>query len=251
MRYAVAKLPTPVFNTPHSPFASRPLVLDGQGRIMALETIAFPGAKFVVEEVLRCDMLRVTTTEYTSEKPLYVDSRFLQAAEASTPERTLALPSLEEICGKMKQLLGIRYFWGGTWPSGIPEMLDFYPHHSEKDANALCRGIDCSGLLYYATGGLTPRNTSALMHFGANLEIENLSSEEVQKGVKSLDLFVWPGHVVIALDPETMIESRLGHGVYLSPFCDRLEEARKMTKAQGKPLVCRRWAPCPAETAQS
>ncbi|HPE85225.1 MAG TPA: hypothetical protein PLO43_03500, partial [Chlamydiales bacterium] len=79
-------------------------------------------------------------------------------------------------------------------------------------------GVDCSGLLYEASYGLTPRNTSELISFGEERSLENL---------QPLDLLVWKGHVVIVLDPYHTIESRLGKGVVITPLADRLSEIER------------------------
>jgi len=242
MSYAIAKLPTPIFNTEKSPFSAKPLALDAQKRIMALETIAFPGTKFSVKKELGTGIWQVETSEYPSEDPIYVDRRFLQSMEEEPAERARVLPGIAAICQKMKSLLGMRYFWGGSWPEGIPEMFDLYDQ-SEISLDAACRGVDCSGLLYWAANGCTPRNTGAMTAIGQNIDISAMPAEAVQKLAEPLDIMVWRGHVVIVLDSDTVIESRIGDGVFTSPFCQRLEEVRKLTKEREKQLFYRRWHP--------
>ncbi len=109
------------------------------------------------------------------------------------------------------------------------------------------KGVDCSGLLYEATDGFTPRNTSDLVHYGSPVSIENKSVGEIQRIVKPLDLIVWKGHVVIVVDSEKTIESRHLHGVVIAPLKERLEEVLqtrtpKNSWSDGNHFVIRRWA---------
>jgi hypothetical protein len=74
----IARIPTPIFNTPDIPFNYLPLKKDNQGRLMEMETIAFPGTKFKCFNKISDNIFQVVTEEYPSSVPLYVDSRFLQ-----------------------------------------------------------------------------------------------------------------------------------------------------------------------------
>lgn len=76
----------------------------------------------------------------------------------------------------------------------------------------LMQGVDCSGLLYQATKGFTPRNSRSLLQFGSGVVIEGKSVKELKKLLQPLDLIVRNGHVVIVLDGERTIESR-GRGI--------------------------------------
>ena len=69
------------------------------------------------------------------------------------------------------------------------------------------KGVDCSGLLYWATNGATPRNTSALVNYGTGVMIMGLSIDQILTELKPLDLIVWSGHVLIVLPGERVIES--------------------------------------------
>jgi cell wall-associated NlpC family hydrolase len=217
-----SKIPTPIFNTPHLTFKK-----DDQGLIREVETIALPGTSF--KEIRRVSetMIQVETAEYRSDTPLYVDTRFLE--EGDGEERKRVLPSSDELLEWLKSCVGIRYFWGGNWEDGIPQMLDFFPFlqtHNQDDA--ICRGLDCSGFLYRATDGLTPRNTGQLIHFGYEVN-----------DIRPLDLIVWVGHILIVLDENTVIESRKGDGVVVSDYKKRYEEILKLNKQ----LYFRRWHP--------
>ncbi|HEX2580297.1 MAG TPA: hypothetical protein VHK67_07845 [Rhabdochlamydiaceae bacterium] len=231
----IAKLPTPIFNTSDIPFNHIPLKKDSQGRLIEMEGIALPGTKFRCVGKISEHIFTIETEEYPSAAPLYVDSRFLQKS-SDAPNRIKKLPSIDQILSWMEARVGLRYFWGGNWQAGIPELLDFYPvlkTASQEDRDdAICRGLDCSGLLYQATNGYTPRNTSGLIHFGKEVPIET---------IKPLDLLVWKGHVVIVRSPTTLIESRINRGVVVSPFEKRYPEILSLLKTQNKQLYIRRW----------
>ncbi len=230
---STARIPTPIFNTPQIPFLSLPLKKDSQNLIREIEMIALPGTPFKCLREVSEHMIEVETPDYPSSTPLYVDRRFLQPG---TTDQEKTLPSKATLLDWLESCVGIRYFWGGNWRKGIPEMLDFYPHlqtaSPEDQDDALCRGVDCSGLLYEATGGLTPRNTSQLIHYG-----EAVSFHELQP----LDLIVWKGHMLIVFSKDLVIESRRGDGVVMSPFEKRYAEVVKLTEAENKTLHFRRW----------
>ncbi|HNA62779.1 MAG TPA: hypothetical protein PKW79_06860 [Rhabdochlamydiaceae bacterium] len=235
MSIASANLPTPIYNTAKIPFAHLPLIKDSQGRLMALETIALPGTRF------RCiaekdGSVQVETAEYPSSDPLYVDKRFLIYGDVEGRQKVL--PSPNTILQWIQSCKGSRYLWGGNWNQGIPILQDFYPG---LDKDEFLQGVDCSGLLYQATNGCTPRNTSQLCSFGEELKIQHLSPEEMVKYLQPLDLMVWRGHVLIVVSPGRFIESRIDQGVVESDFEPRYREA--IEKLAGKPFYFRRWHP--------
>lgn len=132
------------------------------------------------------------------------------------------------ILSKLKKALGQPYIWGGNWGRGILEIKDLYKSEISRplENSWTLSGVDCSGLLYEATNGFIPRNTSDLMHFG-----DKISSLE---NIKPLDIIIWPGHVIILLEPNLVIESLLGKGVIETPLHDRLQQIAE------KPFVIRR-----------
>lgn len=205
---------------------------------MEIEMIALPGTKFKCVQQLSDSILQVETSEYPSAIPLYVDKRFLRFTSEETPEREKSLPSIDELLRWIQARLGLPYFWGGNWAEGIPEILDFYPSlktaSPEDQRDASCFGLDCSGILYQATNGSTPRNTSDLVNFGREVSI---------KERKPLDLLVWKGHVIMVLTRETLIESRIGKGVVISSFNERYPEILDLLQKQNKTLHVRRWHP--------
>src|SRR4051812_38804060 len=108
--------PTPLFNTPQFPHHHPDLspFKNEQGLMKSIETIAFPDSKLTIQSEIAPHVVQVTTAEYPSDNPLYVDRRFLQDVSFNTPEREKAMPPSSAILDFMVSLLGTRYFWGGN-----------------------------------------------------------------------------------------------------------------------------------------
>ena len=153
-----------------------------------LEMVLLPGS--VVEK--RGD--GVVTKEYPSVKQLYIKDA-LEWSSTKPPERKRVLPTKTEMLRRLHAIPALPYLWGGN-------VLDD-PY-----------GIDCSGLVYYMTDGCTPRNSTDLCG------LREVPVEEREP----LDLVVWPGHVMIVLSKDEMIESRGGFGVVRTSFQKRWEE---------------------------
>jgi cell wall-associated NlpC family hydrolase len=117
-------------------------------------------------------------------------------------------------------------------------------------------GLDCSGLLYQATGGWTPRNTSQLVSYGRAVQIAGKRIDEIARLLQPLDLIVWNGHVLIVLDKNRLIESRLecgnqsNGGVKTTALRQRLVEIMRTRRpvdrwpiagSQRDVFVVRRW----------
>ena len=204
---------------------------NAKGHPLHYEFVALPGMRFNLEEVLprhhHC-IYRVSTKAYPSAK-LYIDSRFTCPALEKAAEAVF--PSSKEILARMQRLIGTLYVWGGNWSSGITELLHFYPPQGPIDEKTkifwTLKGVDCSGLLYEATGGLTPRNTSELIRYGHAVRIEGRSPEQIVQLLKPLDLVVWPGHVWFVLDANHAIESKSPFGVIKTNLSERLEDTCK------------------------
>lgn len=252
--FAIAKLPTPILNTPDferifGGADGATLALDDKGLLRAVETVALPGTKFALQEKCSQKIYRVTTHEYPGDS-LFVDKRFLADADASAPERQKKLPPTDEILVSLQRHVGARYVWGGNWP-GIPQMLNFYPPKKPLPEASLAtwifQGLDCSGILYLATNGCAPRNTSDLVTFGKSLAIEGKTPHEISLHVKPLDIIVWKGHVLIVLTSNQTIEARHGFGVILCNLEARLQEIMQERKplncwdTQHKGFVVNRW----------
>ena len=273
-RYAVAVLPTPVLNTPDIAGVfggtdGKSLRVDACGQIRALEFVALPGTPFRIEETIRRGnsiVYRVTTDDYPypARTGYFVDGRFAKTVETAPPARTRDLPPLPAIVNRLLAAQGSAYVWGGNLRSGVPEMLSFFPPKKDPPIDQKTgerwqlRGVDCSGLLYEATGGYTPRNTAALVGFGAPIPIAGSSATDIIRRMEPLDLIVWQGHVLIVLDRERVIESRLDctgrhDGVRVRPLLAALNDIMKTrapvddfgeTAALGtKGFVVRRWYP--------
>lgn len=245
---AFAKTFTPILNTPHfsqvfggEDGASLPL--DEQGLIRAVETVAFPNTKFKIVKEIDPFTLQVETEDYPC-SPLFVDKRFLSF---EGKERKKRMPSQAQILDHLNSLVGARYIWGGNQSHGIPELLHYYPPKSFLDEKMQAlwtlKGVDCSGLIYEATNGMVPRNTSWLVQFGQPVAIENLPLQKIATLVQPLDLIVWPGHVIIALDSKHCIESRPQSGVAVQPLLERLVSINRQPSLQPAKdhFVIRRW----------
>lgn len=251
MEYAIATLPTPLLNTPcFSDVFRYPLPLDSQGLLRAVELVALPGTKFCIEQQ-QGQICKVSTIEYSGCE-LYADRRFLRLASSAFPEKKPVLPSFIEIMERLKSRLGLPYVWGGNWGKGIENMLDFYPPGKELDplsyAMWTLKGVDCSGLLYEATDGATPRNTSQLVRFGRPVVIRGKDASDIISELKPLDLIVWSGHVIIVEDKNHVMESRHPFGVIRTSLVPRLREVmhdkdpvNDWDSTIGPRFVIRRW----------
>lgn len=224
-RYVAALDLTPVLNIPdvRSVFGGkdgRTLAVDDEGAVQALEFIALSGTVFIVQDELLVNgeaMYRVETAEYPyeTETGYFVPAVFVRDIPAGNPARTPRILLAEEILSSMTSWIGLPYVWGGNAPEGVAGLMEYFlvrPGDDEQVVDQwVLKGLDCSGLLYAATDGLTPRNTSALVVYGDPVEIEGLSVKQIVASVKPLDLIVWKGHVVIVLDGQNVIESRMDH----------------------------------------
>lgn len=268
--HARAEKPAPVLNTPdlRAVFGGKDgktLARDAGGLIRAVEFIALPGAVFKIEGSFRTAealVYRVRTAEYASPpEGLFVDSRFVSVSPLSFPPRKRSMPPREEILKRMENHLGAHYVWGGNVAEGVPELLRFYPPAGTVTAQTrdmwMLRGLDCSGLLYEATNGYTPRNTSELISFGQPVAIAGLTPARIAAKLQPLDLIVWKGHVIIVFDQNRTIESCMGcsakGGVTMRKLDAVLKEILKTrspvnayparTSGNEKPFVIRRWHP--------
>ena len=241
--YGVARVPAPVLNVPEmkTVFGGRDgksLKTDSCGQVRELEFIALPGTPFrILAEVRRGATIiyRVETEEYPvpAGTSLYVDSRFIESRHQPPPPRPASPPPREKIISTMAAAVGTPYVWGGNVRQGVPELLQSYYRGKVSDQerkHLTLAGLDCSGLLYEATGGWTPRNTSELVTWGSGVSVAGKGAAQIAARLEPLDLILWNGHVIIVLDRETAIESRLEcdkpgrGGVVTTPLRQRLEE---------------------------
>ena len=240
--FGVARVATPVLNSPE--FAAifggvdgTTLKTDRCGQVRELEFIALPGSVFTIVKKLNsgsADIYQVETTEYTASPQirLYVDGRFLELTGDAPSVRKRTLPKRGEIVAQLKGAVGNSYVWGGNVPGGVPELAELYFKNFSAGqlGTVTLSGLDCSGLLYHATGGWTPRNTSQLVAIGRGVDISGKGVDQIVSQLQPLDLIVWNGHVLIVLDQHTIIESRLecgtpgNGGVIMTPLRQRLAE---------------------------
>jgi hypothetical protein len=246
--FALATMSTPVFSSPQAASPGQMPEPDRCGQIRQLEFIALPGTVFEIVAPLPDNplVLQVSTGDYQPRKgvKLFVAQSFLHFHETAPPDRPRTKPSPEVIQKQLHSAVGLPYSWGGNLRKGV--MLDGQQRFA---------GLDCSGLLYEATGGYTPRNTDQLLHFGTAVPIADLRIDEILSRLQPLDLIVWKGHVIIILDQKTVIESVLtckkeGDGVIITPLKRRMEQVLKQRRPvdnwphDGKQtalFVIRRW----------
>lgn len=241
--YGVARISAPVLNSPifSAVFGGRDggtLKTDRCGQVREMEFIALPGTSFKLLGEIRNGtetIYRVETADYPTPAngSLYVEGRFIEPMETEPPPRPRKLPAQADIFTALRTAAGAPYVWGGNLQQGVPELIGMFFSGAippgEKNRLTLA-GVDCSGLLYQATGGWTPRNTSQLVTFGNGVNIAGKTAGGVAEQLKPLDLIVWSGHVIIVLDHETAIESRLecgkpgNGGVVTTPLKTRLAE---------------------------
>ncbi|MCH9812225.1 C40 family peptidase [bacterium] len=162
-----------------------------------LETEIFPNRGVEVEQEFG-EVVEVTCSDYPSDKKLFTSLSFLEEGEEKAKE---LMPSKEEILRRLLAFPSIPYLLGGTTPFATSLGLPF-TGNTFTDRNRLLYGIDCSGLLYFVTGGNVARNTS-----------DYLKEYQVVKEMEPLDLIYFPGHVIIYLGAGRCIESREFDGV--------------------------------------
>lgn len=261
--HAVTQYPTPVFNTPELSlnFGGEDgisLPLDEQGLMRTVETVLFPGSCVtLLQKMPHLHIWRITADEYKYRGDFFIDDRFVKKTVALPPSRSITLPSTSAILDTLLALQNTPYVWGGNWPQGIDLLMQFYPSKTpfhqlipHVRTHWQLQGLDCSGLIYYATNGWTPRNTSSLVHFGSAVPIEGKSAEDISEQLQALDLIVWEGHVLCVLDRHSTLESRPSRGVVKFSSIERLTEILSERKAvddwdtSSEPrFVVRRWHP--------
>ena len=226
-KYFIAESPTPLLYTPD--FKAQfgwadglTLNFDSYGEIDALEMVALTGTVFEMKQDMGNGIYQVSTKDYPVENPLYIHKNFVGKYSRVEPEaRERNLPSKQEILKRLKSIEGRDYVWGGNDPDGIPEMLELYTPASKisklKQEQWQLTWLDCSGLIYWATDGYTPRNTSWLIEYGASLDIEWKTLEEIIPLLEPLDIIVWKGHMLVVYDEEHTIESTVSPNGNLAP----------------------------------
>ncbi len=203
------------------------LILDDWQQIDPTETILFPKSVVHVQKILPKNgytLLEVTSKEYPYDSdPHYIDARLLQVYQVSTPlrKRIIVLPTRTMIINRLRSQVGKPYVWWGNALGWVPYLETLYrPQHTldtPMRKKWILDGWDCSGILYWATNGYTPRNTSKLITFGTGLEIAGKSATEIAALVKPLDIIVWKWHNMIVIDQKHILESTVNFtGTWLS-----------------------------------
>lgn len=250
--FGIAEQAVPVYNDPLAAASKLPLKPDACGQVRALEFVALPGTAFKILRQTgdeRQPVLEVTTNDYTPPPGtrLYLALAAIKPL-ASQPAERIRPSSLKKdtVLKRLRSAMGTPYIWGANQRDGV--ILN--------GMSGGYAGLDCSGLLYEATEGLTPRNTAELVTYGQAVPIAGLSRDQIIARLKPLDLIVWKGHVVIVADREQTIESVLwckrpgNGGVVTAPLRNRLGEIMTRRKGVnswpeggGKPqlFVVRRW----------
>ncbi len=229
MRWARGRVAMPLLDTPdfHKVFGGADgssLPLDQQRLLRELSAIAFPGTLFELREQCSPYIFRAWSSDHRLER-LFVDIRFLEEVDGTHPQRCKQLPSRAAMLEELFSLLGTSYVWGGNWHTGIPEMLLYYPPQQPFatldpliQKTWLMQGVDCSGLLYQVSQGITPRSTFIMTDFGCAVPLAQRSDLEIAAALEPLDLLITYGHVAICFDSHHVIESRAGRGVILTPL---------------------------------
>jgi len=266
-QYGVARTAAPVLNTPafSAVFGGQDgntLRTDRCGQVRELEFIALPGTPFkLLREIRNNDstVYQVETADYPTpvSGALYVDSRFIEPRANQPTARIRNLPGQQQVISDLREAIGSPYVWGGNLQQGVGELSGMFYHGTTGTGKKeILAGLDCSGLLYQATHGWTPRNTSQLISFGTGLAIAHKTIGEFARLLEPLDLIVWNGHVIIVLDKDTAIESRLecgqpgNGGVVTTPLRQLLAEIMRTRRPvdswpiggkQRDLFVVRRW----------
>ncbi|WP_305730926.1 glycoside hydrolase [Trichlorobacter ammonificans] len=215
--YGVVRQAVPVYRSAAA--AGGAVVADRCGQVRSLEFIALPGTPFRVMRDLG-PTVEVTTPAYTPPAGvrLFVRSAFLEFSASELPPRPAPRPDAAKITETLRSAVGLPYVWGGNLRQGVEGRY---------------RGLDCSGLLYEATNGFTPRNTSDLVSFGEPVAVAGLTAEQIAARLRPLDLIVWNGHLIVVLDRDSAIESILrcgapgNGGVTITPLRQRLRHLLK------------------------
>jgi hypothetical protein len=243
-KFMRATEPAPVLNTPHwQKVFSNPLPLDDQKLLRPVETVLLKGSLVKVVRTFDDHIVQVKMEEYPGEE-LYIDDRFLEPAK-DLSERKKSCPSLKRLLQQLKNWPKTIYVWGGNVTQGVPKLAEYYPMPEKVDPITkkiwMLKGVDCSGLLYEATGGFLPRNTSELVNIGIGIPIANKSAEEIAKVLIPGDLIVWKGHVIIVEENGTVFESAATFGgTARTKLISRLTEIMKLRQPDVSFFV-RRW----------
>ena len=225
-KWAIATTPCPILNTPdyNNVFGGRNrhrLKRDKVQLIREVELVALKDTVFkisgVCEDFNNQKMYKVSTDSYpyNSSKGYFIDSRFVKIVDQKPSPRISKVPSKTMLRYKLLSMVNSTYLWGGNWHEGISAMKDYYPPskpiYGDIRKGWMFRGVDCSGLIFEASDGYTPRNASSLVKFGEPVHIEGLTPEEIAANTRPFDLLGWRTHVMMILDDKNIIQSRVDY----------------------------------------
>ena len=171
---------------------------------------------------------------YGEDEAFYLDARFIEKKDKKPNEVINPLPDISTIYKNLLSAVDSHYIWWGSYYQGIPEINEFYPTPEtvklteDEQEYKLLKWVDCSWLLWQATNGYTPRNTSWLLTFWESVNITWNTINQIINKVKPLDLIVRKWHVIIILSNEYAIESiwkeNFEWGVEIVKLKERLED---------------------------
>lgn len=193
-------------------------VLDEYEQIDPVQSVLFSWTTVIIEDELidRDNIIyKIQLNEIPWYFDSYIDSRFLEIYDKQPTERNIIKPSKEDIINNLKLQVWHQYIRWGVMPNWVQELAQYYnpttnlPYYIEN--KLILKWFDCSGLLHYATNWFTPRNTWWLIYYWSWLHISWLNSDEIIDKLEPLDIIVWRWHVMIILDKEDLIESRLDY----------------------------------------
>ena len=171
---------------------------------------------------------------YGEDEAFYLDARFIEKKDKKPNEVINPLPDISTIYKNLLSAVDSHYIWWGSYYQGIPEINEFYPTPEtvkltkDEQEYKLLKWVDCSWLLWQATNGYTPRNTSWLLTFWESVNITWNTINQIINKVEPLDLIVRKWHVIIILSNEYAIESiwkeNFEWGVEIVKLKERLED---------------------------
>ena len=238
------------------------LNFDSFGEIYALEHIALSWSVIRIQDMLTHAIYSVDTKEYPAASTLYAHESFIPNISYRKPtERVKNLPSVNEIVENLQSSVWVDYVWWGNTIDGIPSLLEIFPPSvpisEKKKAQWTLTWLDCSWLIYWASGGYTPRNTSWLVDYGNTLPIAWKDVDEIISLLKPLDIIVWKWHMMIVLNDTQTIESAVSFtdidvtpGVQIRESIDSISEVMMTRRPSNnywetdkKEFVIIRWYP--------
>ena len=227
---ATTKQLTPLFNTSALELELGNLTLV-EGLWRPLETLLPKGVPVQIIAPVSGPLCAIETPAYPSQTPLYIHRAFLrETPESQTKWERPPLPSLSIFLSRINWCLKKRtpYLWGGNAPKGTHSLSCIYNsplHRLNQQEQRIWKleGVDCSGLIYWATRGATGRNTSDLIREGTGVKIEGLSNEQIAAQLKPGMLIVWKGHVLV-VTAEGIVDSTPEKGVSCTPILEKIRE---------------------------